>query len=117
MRPVKLKKEARKQIILQEIAKGKKLSRIINELAEDWGLSTATVRGIMYECFQEMEEDYANLKNQNIMRLDGIIEDTMQDKNYKESIKALDVQNKLAGLYTERLNVETQGEVILEFNL
>lgn len=99
------------------MAKGKKLTRIINNLADEWGLSTSTVRGIMRECFEEMEQDYTNLKNQNILRLDGIIEDTMQDKNYKDSIKALDVQNKLAGLYTEKVEVTSDQDIILEFNL
>lgn len=53
----------------------------------------------------------------NRERLDSIIEESMEDKDRKSAIKAIDTQNKMLGAYTEKVKVESDKDIVLNFKL
>ena len=58
-----------------------------------------------------------NLISMNMQRLDTIITDSMKESDRKNAIKAIDTQNKLAGGYTEKVQIEGDTEINLNFEI
>ena len=53
----------------------------------------------------------------NMERLDNIISESMTEKDRKSAIKGIEVQSKLAGGFEEKIKLEGDTEINLNFDL
>ena len=114
-----IKGDARRYLVMSDIAKGMGYTEIIKKYEKEWELSPKTIELILNETIAFMRSDTAkeNLISMNMQRLDTIITDSMKDSDRKNAIKAIDTQNKLAGGYTEKVQIEGDTEINLNFEI
>lgn len=114
-----IKADARRYLVMADIAKGMGYTEIIKKYESEWELSPKTIELILNETIAFMRSDTAkeNLISMNMQRLDTIITDSMKDSDRKNAIKAIDTQNKLAGGYTEKVQIEGDTEINLNFEI
>lgn len=114
-----IKADARRYLVMADIAKGMGYTEIIKKYEKEWELSPKTIELILNETIAFMRSDTAkeNLISMNMQRLDTIITDSMKDSDRKNAIKAIDTQNKLAGGYTEKVQIEGDTEINLNFEI
>jgi hypothetical protein len=114
-----IKADARRYLVMTDIAKGMGYTDIIKKYEVEWELSPKTIELILNETIAFMRSDIAkeNLISMNMQRLDTIITDSMKDSDRKNAIKAIDTQNKLAGGYTEKVQIEGDTEINLNFEI
>lgn len=114
-----IKADARRYLVMADIAKGMGYTEIIKKYESEWELSPKTIELILNETIAFMRSETAkeNLISMNMQRLDTIITDSMKDSDRKNAIKAIDTQNKLAGGYTEKVQIEGDTEINLNFEI
>lgn len=114
-----LRLEARRHLILESAAAGMTYNQMVTKFSNDWDLSRGTVELAIQDALGWMRSQATkdNLVAMNLMRLDSIISDSMTDKDRKNAVRAIDVQNKLAGGYTDKVQLETDGEINLVFEV
>lgn len=114
-----IKADARRYLVMADIAKGMGYTEIIKKYETEWELSPKTIELILNETIAFMRSETAkeNLISMNMQRLDTIITDSMKDSDRKNAIKAIDTQNKLAGGYTEKVQIEGDTEINLNFEI
>lgn len=116
-KPIEL--EARRYLIIADIAKGMKYTDILRKYMAEWNLGEKSLEMYIHDAIAFMRSDTAkeSLIAMNMERLDGIITDSMKDGDRKNAIKAIDTQNKLAGGYEEKVRLEGDSEIVLNFDL
>lgn len=112
-------KISKKKIILDELAKGTPVRKIRKYLEDNYQLSQKTIRDLIAEVISEItsEEEKEALKASNLVRLDEIVSDCINDGDRKNAIRAIDTLNKSIGAYTEKVEIQSDGEICLNFNL
>lgn len=116
--PDQITSDAKQYLIIKCIAEGMTYTDITFKFMEEWGLGLHTVQNYINEAIEYMRSEKAkeSLISMNMQRLDSIISDSMEDKDRKNAIKAIDVQNKLAGGYEEKVKIEGDSEINLHFD-
>ena len=114
-----MKLEARRNLILQAMASGMSYISMVNKFTDEWGLGRKTVELAIQDTlkFLRSEETKDTLIAMNNGRLDSIIEDSMKTGDRSSAIKAIDTQNKMNGAYTEKVKIEGDAEIKLDFGL
>ena len=114
-----LSTEAKRYLIISEIAKGTKYTDVVKKFIEEWNLSRKTVEMAIDDAikFMRAESTKETIIAMNMQRLDSIISDSMREGDKKNAIKAIDTQNKLAGGYTEKVKIEGDSEINLLFDI
>lgn len=106
VRPKSEAKEARIRIIRDEILKGVARYRLLDKYCDLWDLSTDTIDYYIKEAHKQIREAFANEKDNileaNIQRLWDIYNSAEKEGNRKDQIAAMNMINKLAGLYIDR---------------
>lgn len=117
--PESISKKSKKKVVLDMLAQGKSIRSIRQYLVDELGLTQITAYRIVGEVVEEVLSDDTKeqIKASNLIRLDQIIEDSIDDKDRKNAIKAIDTLNKQVGAYTEKIEVSTDDEITLNFNL
>ena len=117
--PTQITQDAKRYLIINDIAQGMTYMDIVNKYEQEWGLGLKSVQNIVNDTINFMRSDEAkeSLIAANMMRLENIITDSMDDGDRKNAIKAIDTQNKLAGGYTEKVKIEGDSEINLNFEL
>ena len=115
--PMKL--EARRNLILQAMASGMSYISMVNKFTDEWGLGRKTVELAIQDTlkFLRNEETKETLIAMNNGRLDSIIEDSMKTGDRSSAIKAIDTQNKMNGAYTEKVRLESDNTITIDFGL
>ena len=116
---VPLKIEARRNLILQAMASGMSYISMVNKFTDEWGLGRKTVELAIQDTlkFLRSEETKETLIAMNNGRLDSIIEDSMKTGDRSSAIKAIDTQNKMNGAYTEKVRLESDNTITIDFGL
>lgn len=116
-KPISL--EARRFLIINDIAKGERYTNILNKYMKEWNLGTKSVEKYIADAMEFMRSETTknNLISMNMERLDGIIADSLKEGDRRNAIKAIDTQNKLAGGYEEKVKIEGDTEITLNFDL
>lgn len=66
---------------------------------------------------REHYEKYAkNLAAYNLSRLTEIVNDCQAEGKYNEALKAIDILNKMGGLYTKKVEIKTEEPIEISFN-
>jgi len=117
--PQQISGDAKRYLIIQDIAKGMTYHDMVDKYVEEWGLGLKSVQNIINDTIAYMRSDEAKetLISMNTARLENIITDSMQDGDRKNAVKAIDIQNKMSGAYTEKVKIEGDTEINLNFDL
>ena len=110
--------EARRFLIVADIAKGERYTDILHKYMEEWGLGQKSLEMYIKDAidFMRSETTKENLLAMNTERLDTIVADSMKDGDRRNAIKAIDTLNKLAGGYEEKVKIEGDSEITLNFD-
>lgn len=94
-------------------------SDIIERLKEEYGYSDNSARKLVdkvkKKLKQLLERKYDKIAEENINRLEAIIDETYEEKRYNEMLKAIDTLNKIGGVYTTKLDIN--GTLNQEFTI
>ena len=94
-------------------------SDIIERLKEEFGYSDNSARKVVdkvkKKLKQLLERKYDKIAEENINRLEAIIDETYEQKKYNEMLKAIDTLNKIGGVYTTKLDIN--GTLNQEFTI
>lgn len=94
-------------------------SDIIEKLKEEYGYSENSARKVVdkvkKKLKQLLERKYDKIAEENINRLEAIIDETYAQKKYNEMLKAIDTLNKIGGVYTTKLDIN--GTLNQEFTI
>lgn len=117
--PTQITQDAKRYLIINDIAQGMTYMDIVRKYEQEWGLGLKSVQNIVNDTinFMRSDETKESLVSTNMMRLEGIITDSITDGDRKNAIKAIDTQNKLIGGYTEKVKIEGDSEINLNFDI
>lgn len=116
--PKELTGEVRRKIVLQKIAANEPYWTIVEELKEEWGIAEATAKQYIAESLKYLNSDEFKdtMKGINLTRLEQIITESMGSDN-KTALKAIDLSQKAVGAYTEKIEIESDNEINITFNV
>lgn len=116
--PKQITSDAKRYLIIKDIAQGMTYHDIVDKYVDEWGLGLKSVQNIVNDTINYMRSDEAKetLISMNTARLETIITDSMKYGDHKHAIKAIDVENKMAGAYTEKVKIEGDSEINLTFD-
>ena len=84
-------------------------SDIIERLKEEYGYSDNSARKLVdkvkKKLKQLLERKYDKIAEENINRLEAIIDECYEEKRYNEMLKAVDTLNKMGGIYTTKVDI------------
>ena len=108
--------DTRRHLILEEVAKGKKFSEIVDKYSKEWEVGYRTIQQYVATAMRDIynDETTETLRQINLERLDTIISAQIDNGDYKDAIKSIDIQNKTANLYKEKVELDTKE---IEFKL
>ena len=105
--------DCRNYIIYNYIRQGLSRQRVIEEIANRWGVSLNVSDKYYKEALEGLviENDAVvdAARNIAIERLNKMVEDCSMQHRYDSALKALDLLNKINGLYTEKKEIEVTG--------
>ena len=84
-------------------------SDIIERLKEDYGYSDNSARKLVdkvkKKLKQLLEKKYDKIAEENINRLEAIIDECYEEKRYNEMLKSIEILNKIGGVYTTKVDI------------
>ena len=94
-------------------------SDIIERLKEEYGYSDNSARKVVdkvkKKLKQLLERKYDKIAEENINRLEAIIDETYEQRKYNEMMKAIDLMGKFTGAFTTKLDIN--GTLNQEFKI
>lgn len=94
-------------------------SDIIERLKEEYGYSDNSARKVVdkvkKKLKQLLERKYDKIAEENINRLEAIIDECYEEKRYNEMMKAIDLMGKFTGAFTTKLDIN--GTLNQEFKI
>lgn len=97
------------QCCLSLLRMGYENSDIIERLKEEYGYSDNSARKLLdkvkKKLKQTVERKYEKIAEENVNRLEAIIDECYEQRRYNEALKAIDVLNKIGGVYTTKLDI------------
>ena len=94
-------------------------SDIIERLKDEFGYSDNSARKLVdkvkKKLKQLLERKYDKIAEENINRLEAIIDETYEQRKYNEMLKAIDLMGKLTGAYTTKVDIN--GTLNQEFKI
>ena len=92
----------RKIFVFNKLKKGWKPKEIINEIEDRYGLTENYANKFVYNCNKEFNESLKdisdNAANYCIGTLQGIISDSLEEKDRSNALKAIDILQKITKL-------------------
>lgn len=97
-----------KRMISALIKYDKDREDILRGVCDMFGYSELSARNVYEKVLSEIEEQYqrriGKIADTNIKRLDGIIDEALDNDDKANAIKAIDLQNKTANVYQTNVN-------------
>lgn len=94
-------------------------SDIIERLKDEYGYSSNSARKVVDKVKKKLKEllerKYDKIAEENINRLEAIIDETYEQRKYNEMLKAIDLMGKLTGAYTTKVDIN--GTLNQEFKI
>ena len=89
---------------------------VISIVSERFNYAESTSTEIYQQAMKSVERwksmDTETIKSRNLQRLDKLVNDTIDDNDRNNLIKAIDLQNKTAGVYVDKKDVNISSDVI-----
>lgn len=93
--------------------------QIIERLQDEYGYSSNSAKKVLDKNKRKLknsvEKKIDKIAEENINRLEAIIDECYQEKRYNEMLKAVDTLNKMGGIYTTKVDIN--GNLNQEFNI
>lgn len=109
----------RRRTIMEMLGKGMSKMSIAKDLEKRWDISNSTAYNYIKDTFQYIaknyKEDYDKLKDILMHKLESLAEDATNARDRKSALKAYDQISKLAGLYTDKVEVKQDTEIKFNF--
>lgn len=94
-------------------------SDIIERLKEEYGYSDNSARKVVDKVKKKLknllERKYDKIAEENINRIEAIIDECYEQRKYNEMLKAIDLMGKFTGAFTTKLDIN--GNLNQEFTI
>ena len=101
--------DARIWMIIGDICAGLNNLSLYKKYKDDWKISRTGMTNLINEAYEMMkigdEEYLENLRQINIKRLEDLYTDALASNDKANALKAMDLINKTAGLYTTKVEL------------
>ena len=101
--------DARLWVIIGDICAGLNNLSLYKKYKDDWKISRTAMTNLINEAYEMMkigdEEYLENLRQINIKRLEELYTDALASNDKASALKAMDLINKTAGLYTTKVEL------------
>ena len=101
--------DARIWMIIGDICAGLNNLSLYKKYKDDWKISRTGMTNLINEAYEMMkigdEEYLENLRQINIKRLEDLYTDALASNDKASALKAMDLINKTAGLYTTKVEL------------
>lgn len=111
--------EAQKDIyrmVFDGLIAGKSRPQIKDEIVNTFGITRRSATTYVQKAYKKKIElddnELANLRFVQLARIEKLYSDAMQKKSIKDALSAVDIINKLFGLYEQKTKVEITKDVI-----
>lgn len=112
--------EIRNMVILEMVKKGYSRPLISLELQRRWNINKTTACRYIRECIDSLVEDNEEFikeaRDIAVNRLEGVMQSSLERGDRSNALKAMDMLNKINGLYTEKVEVKGDAVIAFEFN-
>lgn len=112
--------QIRNMVILDMLKNGMSRPLISLELQRRWGINKTTacryIRIALDALVEDNEEFIKEARDIAVNRLEGLMEDSIARGDRANALKAMDMLNKINGLYTEKVEVKGDAVIAFEFN-
>lgn len=92
---------------------------IAERLKEEYGYSDNSAKKVIDKNKRKLKKSVENkidkMAQENINRVEAIIDECYEQKRYNEALKAVDILNKMGGVYTTKLDIN--GNLNQEFTI
>jgi hypothetical protein len=109
----------RRRTIMEMIGKGMTRMSISKELEKRWDISNTTAYNYIRDTFkyiaENYKEDYDKLKDILMHKLESLAEEATEARDRKSALRAYEQISKLAGLYTEKVEVQQDTNIHFDF--
>ena len=109
----------RRQEIMRLYGKGMTKMSIMNEVMNRWGCTKSSAHKYVTDALsfiaETYKEDADKLKDVIMHRLESLAEDALNENDRKSALKAYDQICKLAGLYEDKVKVESDTTIKFDF--
>lgn len=109
----------RRQVIYDYIRQGMSRGKIQEEIMNRWDCVKRSAQRYVKDALESLEEDNKEFveKTRAVQRerIESVINKAMESGDYKAAVKALDLINRMDGLYNESITAEIKAEGI-KFN-
>ena len=93
--------------------------QIIERLQDEYGYSSNSAKKVLDKNKRKLknsvEKKIDKIAEENINRLEAIIDECYQEKRYNEMLKSIDILNKMGGQYTQKIDLN--GTLNQEFTI
>lgn len=93
--------------------------QIIERLQDEYGYSSNSAKKVLDKNKRKLknsvEKKIDKIAEENINRLEAIIDECYQEKRYNEMLKSIDILNKMGGQYTQKIDLN--GNLDQTFNI
>lgn len=83
--------------------------QIIERLQDEYGYSSNSAKKVLDKNKRKLknsvEKKIDKMAEENVARLEAIIDECYEEKRYNEMLKAIDTLNKMGGIYTTKLDI------------
>ena len=101
--------DSRIWMIIGDICAGSNNLSLYKKYKDSWNISRTTMTDLINEAYEMMkigdEEYLENLRQINIKRLEDLYTDALANNDKNSALKAMDLINKTAGLYTTKVEL------------
>lgn len=100
--------DTRRLLIKEAVAKGMKFSDIVDKYSQEWNVGYRTMQQYVALAMKDLYNDETTevLRQINLERLDTIVAEQMNKEDYKNAVKTIDIQNKTANVYKEKVEID-----------
>lgn len=109
----------RRRTIMEMIGKGMTRMSIAKDLEKRWDISNTTAYNYIRDTFKYIadnyKEDYDKLKDILMHKLESLAEEATEARDRKSALRAYEQISKLAGLYTDKVEVKQDTEIKFNF--
>lgn len=88
-------------------------NELVQQIMDKYGYTERSAQDIIQRAERRhknsLKKEQEQIINDNYQLLHMIIDETLEEGDYKNSLKAIDIMNKMGGAYVEKVSLSTDG--------
>lgn len=114
--------ELRNAVIMQYIAEqGLSKERTAQQLTNRWNITLETARSYVKKAIDDFANSYSEEtqeKNRKLWleRVEQVLQDCIDSRDKQSALKAMDMMGKAFGIYTEKKDINLEGNATISFD-